>query len=177
MVNDTKRQEFDIRPNRVALVILFCLSLAGEALFIYFTITLDRPLELFGKQFTPQQGRIYFGAFACLGPIGLITLFWGVYLTFTRPLLISVTDKSIILPKQTRMGYSSEQVEIPFESIQSVQLRSIALFSKLIQIKYQKSVDVIPGYTPVLNMLVSKKLLNDLNESIQKALLRYRSSP
>jgi hypothetical protein len=128
------------------------------------------PINVNGIQLTARQGRIVFGLFACLSPIGIVPLIATVYVAFARNRRVTLTSKSIILPRPTRMGLSCEETEIPFESIVAADLVHFMGRAKVLRIRHRGGVAGIPS-----NMFSRLEHFKQLCELLQQALLLARS--
>lgn len=115
--------QFDYRPPRLQAVGLFLLAFSGAMVLTYFAIFLDRPVDVVGFSLNPSQGRILFGLFAALSPIGLFPLAAMIYVAFAYNRRVALTETHVILPKPTRMGLSRDEIQIPLDSIVAVTVR------------------------------------------------------
>jgi hypothetical protein len=156
--------EFAYSPNRAATVAVTCLATAGTVLLTYLAFTLDQPINGRGIQLTVRQGRILFGVFPCLMPIGLIPLFALLYASFAFKRRVALTSQSIILPKPTRMGLSREEIEISFASIRRAVRMPFIGSTEVLRIEYENGVVNIPS-----NMFTSSRWFAELCELVAKA--------
>ena len=67
-------RQFDYRPHRLKLMVLFLLAAAGTCVLSYLAVAPGGPIRVRGFQLTQAQTRILFGTFALLSPVGLIPL-------------------------------------------------------------------------------------------------------
>jgi len=145
-------------------VALFLLAFAGAAVLTYFAIFLDRPVNARGVQLTPLQGRILFGVFAALSPIGLFCLGAMVYAAFARDRRVALTATHLIVPKPTRMGLSRDEIQIPLHSLASASVHAFIGETRILRLEQAAGPVVnIPS-----NMFRERAEFDDLCHRVQQ---------
>jgi len=128
--------EFRYRPNHFKSAILFLLAFGGFCLFVYFAMNPgETPVRWGGIELTPSQFQCIAVTFAVLSPVGLV--FLGIQFVFNllhNP-RIAFTSDSLILPKPTRLGVSSLEIEVPFSDIDSVSMKSFVGTARMLQMR------------------------------------------
>ena len=137
----------------------------------YFAITLDQPINVQGIQLTPEQGRILFGVLACLSPISLVLLTWMLVVSFTSQRRVALSATSILLPKPTRIGLSTDEIEIPFEQIYHAEVRPFMGSTQLLRLEHQHGVVSIPS-----NMFADKQHFATLSELVLKTIATLKAA-
>jgi hypothetical protein len=158
--------QFDYRPPRLQAIGLFLLAFSGAMLLTYFAIFLDRPVNVLGFSLSPSRGRIVFGVFATLSPIGLFPLAAMIYIAFAYDRRVALTETHVILPKPTRMGLSRDEILIPLDSIVSATVRPFIGTTHTLRFETADGTVVnIPS-----NMFRSRVEFNHFCHEIQQAL-------
>ena len=157
-------KQFDYRPRRWQTVALFLLALAGGLVLTYFAITTDGPVDFRGFQLTQRQARILFGVVAALMPFGLICLGGMVYVDFAYDRRVALTGDHLILPRPTRMGFSRDEIQIPFDAISLVTIHTFIGSTKLLRLDHTGGAVSIPS-----NMLRTRAEFDELCAAVQEA--------
>lgn len=157
-------REFEYRPNRIALLVLFALACGGEGLFCYFAIYADRGVNVNGLQLTRHQFRVSMGALAVISSVGLIALALSLKLSFIRIGRIAFTEKSIIVPKLGRLGIPSGEIEISCDEIISVSRQPFMGQTEALRIESDHGTVFLPS-----NMLPSREAFEASSVLLQAA--------
>lgn len=163
--------EFVYRPNRIQAVVLFCLATTGTILFTYFAIYLDTPINVKGFELTARQGRVLFGIFAALSPIGLFALLGTVYLAFGTARRVALTRNSMFVPRPTGIGLSSVEIELPFESIHTAEI--VPFVGNALNLRLVHQDGVIQLFS---NMFENRQTFAQLAKLVQNAVNVARQS-
>ena len=161
--------QFEYRPQRIKLIAVTILATTGVALLTYCTLTLSGPIDVKGFRLSRQQGRVFFGVFACLSAAGLVPLLTGVWVSVFRDRRVALSSQSIVLPKPSLTGLSCKEIEIAFVSIYSVQICDFIGGCKLISMDHQDGVTCIPS-----NMIADSLRFVQLYELIREAVSNNR---
>ncbi len=159
--------EYEYRLRLANLWLLAAFIIPGTILMTYFAVTLDRPLQAKGFPLTAEQGRMFFGCFAVLSFVGLMMLACFIGLTLVAKRRVVVTPTSLVLPRPSRSGYSSDEIEIPWTSIHAVSIEPFIGSTQLIRIGHAEGVIHIPS-----NMLPDEQKFEELAELVQRLALQ-----
>jgi hypothetical protein len=163
-------RQFDYRPHRLKLMVLFLLAAAGTCVLSYLAVAPGGPIRVRGFQLTQAQTRILFKTFALLSPVGLIPLGALVFVAFAYDRRVAVTTSSLILPRPTRLGLSCDEIEIPLRSITKTGVHDFLGSTKVFRIEYQRRIVHIPA-----NMFRDKKTFEELTSVLLKAIAAART--
>ena len=151
--------EFDYSPGRIKTLFLGCLATAGAVMFVCFALFLPA-----------REDRVLFGVLACLSPIGVFFVLGNVYMAFASKRRIALTPTSVLMPRPTRLGMSCEEIEIPFTSIRSAEVRDFMQKQNFLRIEYDGGIAGI-----MRNMLRQPNQFDRLHELIQSAVAEVQS--
>ena len=138
-------REFEYRPNRLQTALLFVLASAGEAMFCYFAVFLNQPVNVRGFQLTAAQARLLMAGFAVIGPIGLVALGAPLVSSMIHKRRIALTKESLILPKPSWHGLSTAEIEVPYASIISTTICPFIGKSLLLRLELESGAISIPN--------------------------------
>jgi hypothetical protein len=127
--------EFPYRPNRLTTAALFAMALCGSFLVGYFALYPgNTPVKASGFELTPAQFHAVMIVFAPIVSIGAVGLGALLVYSFIGKSRITFTKESVIIPKPTRIGVSSQVLEIPFNEIRAVNIKTFTGGTKLLEI-------------------------------------------
>jgi hypothetical protein len=137
----------------------------------YLSTHVQGGVKVHGIQLTEEQTRWLLRIFFLLSLFFAFVIVPLLFVFLFGNQRIALTRESILLPKPTRLGLSSEESEICFADIQSIDVRAFAS-TKLLRIEY------IGGVVSIMsNMLRDKRMFNDLVDSLQRLRLDASSVP
>lgn len=118
-------REFDHRPHpAVAVLMVFCCAggiAIGGFLAAYPPANGIRS-ELRGIALSQEQTR-WFGIFLLVAsPITLLGTIGLIRMAFLSERRVAITERSLIVPKPTRLGVSLDEIEIPLDAITGLSL-------------------------------------------------------
>jgi hypothetical protein len=163
--------EFDYRPNPRLVSGLFLLALAGTALFGYFSFRIEGGANIRGVALTEQQLRWLFRVLLVLSPIGLAALGSAVYVAWFGRQRIALTRESLLVPKPTRLGLTSEELEIAFAEILDVSVRDFIGSARVLRIEHAAGEVSIAS-----NMFRSKRTFDEVVQRVETTLDDFRRS-
>ncbi len=133
-------KEFDYRPHRLKTLAVFLFYCGVTALVGCTWMFVKGGVVLNGIPLTETQFRRFQLTLAFLFlPVPAYT---GalIFVAFFRDRRIALTLNTIILPKQSGLGLSSEEIEISFAEIASVAVWDINRWTKALRIEHRRGV-------------------------------------
>ena len=114
-------QEFPYRPNPRQGLFMVVLASGGFPLgwILFFHPDLGGELPVAVGTFV----KYFFGAVLVLSPMVALALLTSIVHPMIYPRRVAFTADSVILPKPSRLGLSTQEIEVRFDSIEKVELR------------------------------------------------------
>jgi len=160
-------KQYDYRPRKLQVIVLFLLASTGVAISVYFASTHQGPFDAKGLRLTQVQSRILFGVAAGICSLSVPLLGSMVYVAFAYDRRIALTADYLILPRPTRMGLSRDEIQIPFDQVLLVSVHKFIGPTMLLRLDYLGGVVSVPS-----NMISRRAEFDQLCRDVEDAVAR-----